>query len=148
MQKSSYSIFLADDDAEDRQFFEEALEEIHPECTFTSFDNGVVLMDNLYKEEEKLPDIIFLDLNMPMLNGYECLSDIRAEPKLQKIPVVIYSTQVNPIKIDLLKKNGANLYLQKPVSFQQLKVAIKRCIDLVMDTGKTLTDADFVVRVF
>lgn len=145
MQNKPFTIFLADDDADDRLFFKEALEELKKDLNFLSFDNGVTLMDNLLKAEKKLPDIIFLDLNMPLMNGYECLSDIRNEPILSKLPVVIYSTTIDPVKVDLLRKKGANLYLQKPISFEQLKSSLKKCITFIQD-GKSVSDStEFVI---
>ena len=146
MENEPYTIYLADDDADDRLFFQEALEELKGSLSFQSFDNGVTLMDSLLKTESKLPDIIFLDLNMPLMNGYECLSDIRDEPKLSHLSVVVYSTIVDPVEVDLLQEKGANLYLQKPTSFNQLKLSLKKCITFIQ-RGKSASDnTEFVIN--
>ncbi|MDO6810957.1 response regulator [Zobellia galactanivorans] len=123
-----FHIFLTDDDLEDRQFFEQAINELDIDLVFKSFDNGVELMENLHSDA-KLPDFIFLDLNMPLMNGEECLNDIREESKFEEIPVIIYSTFVDEGKLKELQGNGANLFLKKPNSFEQLKTAIKTCLN-------------------
>ncbi|MBU3025229.1 response regulator [Zobellia galactanivorans] len=128
-----FHIFLTDDDLEDRQFFEQAINELDIDLVFKSFDNGVELMENLHSDA-KLPDFIFLDLNMPLMNGEECLNDIREESKFSEIPVIIYSTFIDEDKIKKLRKNGASIILKKPNSFLQLKTAIESCINNLVPT--------------
>ena len=111
MLQKTLLVYLADDDKEDRMFFKEALDEIDIDVCIEDFDNGVTLMDHLLKTEN-LPDAIYLDLNMPLMNGEECLNDIRNEPKLSHITIIIYSTYVDESIIDRLHKNGANWYLK------------------------------------
>ena len=82
------TIFLADDDQDDRMLFTEALINLGNFIDIRTFDNGVDLMATLLEPEVALPDIIFLDLNMPLMNGEECLDDLKNEPKLSAIPVV------------------------------------------------------------
>ncbi|MCK0159169.1 response regulator [Allomuricauda sp. F6463D] len=126
------NIFLADDDEDDRLFFVEALEEIPLDIETSEFSNGVGLMRNLYSDE-KLPDVIFLDLNMPMMNGFECLSDIRNDEKFKKLPVVIYSTSFHEEEVERLKNMGATGYLRKPTSYNQLKTLVYKCLKNVKD---------------
>ena len=83
-------IFLADDDTDDRMLFTEALVELPFDLKVQTFDNGVDLMSSLLDDNLSLPDVIFLDLNMPLMNGEECLEDIRREAKLVQIPIIIY----------------------------------------------------------
>lgn len=116
-------IFLADDDEDDRIFFVDALTEIPQSTEITQFTNGVELMDALYADNP-LPDVIFLDLKMPMMDGFECLDDIRDVEKLSKIPVIIYSTSFHKKEVDKLKEMGATRYLKKPSSFNQLKTML------------------------
>lgn len=94
MIHKSLLIYLADDDHEDSLFFQEALNEINPQINIEMFDNGVTLMDALLNSKKELPDTIYLDLNIPMMNGKECVDDIRAEPKFTKIPIIIFSTSL------------------------------------------------------
>ena len=140
-------IFLADDDADDRMLFSEALEEQCPNASILTFDNGVDLMANLLNKDQHLPDVIFLDLNMPMMNGEECLNDIRMEPKLANIPVIIYSTSLDPQQVETLRINGANRYLKKPENFNKLKLTLDRAIKSVLNKENEIaSDLEFVVK--
>ncbi|NNF20187.1 MAG: response regulator [Flavobacteriaceae bacterium] len=146
MNNKPLHIVLADDDDDDRLLFTEALEETSIAATVTTFDNGVDLMAYLISDEP-LPDIIFLDLNMPLMNGEECLRDIRNEPDLKRIPIIIYSTSLDLDKVKTLRKRGANYYIQKPAYFHQLKMVLQRSIESVMEEGeKTAQEADFVIK--
>ncbi len=121
------TIFLADDDADDREFFEEALKEIDIQTTLTTVKDGAelmtVLVDNLL--DPPPPHVIFLDLNMPRKNGIECLKEIRETPRLKNIPVVIFSTSAYPNAIETTYSLGANCYICKPNSHQLLKKTIE-----------------------
>lgn len=140
-------IFLADDDEDDRMLFSEALEEQCPEASMVTFDNGVDLMASLLDREQRLPDVIFLDLNMPLMNGEECLSDIRREPKLEAIPIIIYSTSLDPQQVENLRENGANKYLKKPESFKKLKITLEKAIKSVLsEETEGGTDSEFIVK--
>lgn len=147
MQTKLCHIFLADDDEDDRKLFEEALEELTMKISFSSFDNGVELMDNLLNAKADLPDFIFLDLNMPLMDGEECLHDIRSIAAFVDIPVIIYSSSIELARAEQLQNMGANLYLKKPNSFPKLKIAIQNCIEYLKggsnDAGRA---PDFIVQ--
>lgn len=128
MVKDNLSLFLVDDDIDDQTIFLEALSELNLISQVKVFDNGVDLMADLLDPNSSLPDIIYLDLNMPMMNGEECLQDIRNEPSLAKLLVVIYSGFFDEAKIKLLKEIGANGFLRKPSSYNKLKVLLERSI--------------------
>ncbi len=140
-------IFLADDDFDDRQLFSEALEELPFLVEVVTFDNGVTLMAELLKPETKLPDLIFLDLNMPLMNGEECLADIRDESKFANIPIIIYSNYLDIPKVELLYSKGANRFLKKPEQFSKLKSALSYCIESIesIKDGNT-TLLDFIIK--
>ncbi len=147
MKNRTYSIYLADDDEDDRQLFTEALEELPFELKVDTFSNGVDLMANLLNPETPLPDIIFLDLNMPLMNGEECLADIRGEKELYKIPIVIYSTSFDIFKVELLHKKGADRYLQKPKTFTKLKSTVQKAIEsLSKQTSPKFAKEDFIIK--
>lgn len=115
------NIFLADDDPDDRSFFEEALNRIRIPSVLTVAYDGVELMENLEAiVDPPLPYVIFLDLNMPRKNGFECLHEIRATPKLKDIPVVIFSTTASEDAVNQSYQDGANYYICKPRSFEGL----------------------------
>lgn len=147
MDKRNLRIVLADDDDDDRLLFTEALEELPLHAEVATFDNGVDLMAYLIDEFNTLPDIIFLDLNMPLMNGEECLRDIRNEERLKKIPIIIYSTSLDLEKASLLQKRGANYYIQKPAYFHQLKLVLQRSIDSVIEKDEvSKEDQEFVIK--
>ena len=87
----SVNILLADDDSDDCLFFKDVLDELNLPTLLTTVHNGEQLMEVLLKSTE-LPDILFLDLNMPRKNGFECLSAIKQTKKLNQVPVIIFST--------------------------------------------------------
>lgn len=128
------NIYLADDDTDDREFFIEALEEISIPTKITQFDNGHDLMLELFSKT-KLPDAIFLDLRMPIMDGFECLADIRSFPKFTDIKVIVYSTSYHEREVKQLKADGANQYLQKPISFSELVRLLSRSIKAIAYDG-------------
>jgi len=115
-KKDILNILLADDDMDDRYFFGKALGEIPFETALTTVSNGEQLMAFLNANAAKLPDVLFLDLNMPRKNGFECLDEIKSDRILSTIPVVIYSTSLIQTVADLLYQRGAHYYIQKDTS--------------------------------
>lgn len=140
-------IFLSDDDTDDCSLFEEALGEVLSEARLTVVSDGVRLMQALEDQNDARPEVIFLDLNMPRKNGFECLDEIRQTPKFANIPVVIFSTSTNQDVVDRTFEQGANLYITKPASYSLLKKAIA----FVFSIGDKLHNQpprdQFVVRV-
>lgn len=137
-------IILADDDPDDRFFFGLALKKAPVNTRLITVQDGEKLMNLLSKEEGELPDVIFLDLNMPRKNGSECLLEIKRNKKLENIPVVIYSTSLHEDVADLLFQNGARYYLQK-CDFMELPDAILRIFQL-LGSGRKPSRNEFVVR--
>jgi CheY-like chemotaxis protein len=124
------NILLADDDNDDCQFFKEALEELPLTTQLTTVHDGDQLMHLLTKETDRLPDVLFLDLNMPRKNGFTCLKEIKRDKKLTHLPVIIFSTSFDENVADLLYKNGAQYYICKPADFSHLKNVIHEAIKL------------------
>ncbi|SHJ03396.1 response regulator [Pseudozobellia thermophila] len=124
------TVYLVDDDREDQELFSEALELADSHVDLKIFDNGVDLMADLYSGRP-LPDLVFLDLYMPLMNGEECLRDIRENEKFDKVPLIIYSTLLDRAKIEHLFSIGANRYLHKPSSFKSLVYALERTMNSV-----------------
>lgn len=138
------TIFLADDDGDDRELFIEALAEIPLETKVKQFNDGIELMDNLFSDEP-LPDVIFLDLRMPLMDGFECLNDIRSFNQFSKIKVIVYSSSYHKREVNQLKEDGANRYLQKPTSFNQLKTLLYRGIKPFVMGDEKDHDSKFVI---
>lgn len=107
------NILLADDDNDDRFFFAKALQALSVPTKLDTVNDGEKLMGYLDKNSERLPDVLFLDINMPRKNGSECLAEIKANKKLTDFPVIIYSTSHNDDIADILYKNGAYYYMKK-----------------------------------
>src|SRR4051812_32115664 len=106
-------ILLADDDKDDRFFFGKALQAIPILTDLVTVEDGKKLMEHLLKNPKRLPDVLFLDLNMPRKNGSECLAEIKDSPKIKQLPVIIYSTSLHEDVADLLYEKGAHYYIRK-----------------------------------
>src|SRR5436190_18711527 len=106
MNMNSISLLLADDDADDCMFFKEALEELPLNSSLKTVNDGEQLMQLLTAKPDALPDILFLDLNMPRKTGVECLSEIKRNEKLKALTVIIYSTSLNHDVVNLLYEKG------------------------------------------
>ena len=128
MIKEVLHIVLVDDDEDDRDFFREAIEEIDMENTLSMFGNGQEFMDYVSIPNQKLPQIVFLDLNMPIKNGLECLAEIKENNLLNKLSVAIYSTSSSEDDIERTFVMGANVYINKPNSFKKLKKAVEEVL--------------------
>jgi len=137
MRPTTLHIMLADDDEDDRLFFKEAFEEVKINYRISAFNDGEQLMDHLYDSNNPLPDIIFLDLNMPRKSGIECLKEIRANERLKKISVAIYSTSSSEQDIEDTFVSGANVYIKKPNDFNMLKKILS---DVVHINWQYITD--------
>jgi len=124
------TIYLADDDEDDCSFFAEALSEIHAKVSFIICKNGEELMQLLHEPPRPQPDIIFLDLNMPKKNGYECLKEIRNNATFKNAPVVIFTTSMLEQDIDKVYSLGATHFVTKPTSFEKLKTIIAKIISM------------------
>jgi len=120
-------ILLADDDDDDTFLFQEALEQVSAATELIVAENGMELLQMLQNGMNK-PHIIFLDMNMPVKNGLECLDEIRNTVGYEEIPIVILSTSVEQYLWECAYKGGANRYIQKPTSFNGLVEILKKCL--------------------
>lgn len=123
-------IALADDDSDDRMLFEEAIDDIKIATELSLFVDGKQLMDHLLQTEMTLPEIVFLDLNMPIKNGMQCLKEIRRDKRLRDLCVAIYSTSSSERDIEETFVQGANIYINKPNSYGALKKAIEKVLQM------------------
>lgn len=116
---SGMVVLNVDDDQEDREFFCDALREIDPAITSLVANSGMEAL-SLLESLTVLPDFIFLDINMPMMDGKQCLKILKAVPEFRSIPVIMYSTSTDTREIRECYKLGAVDFLIKPHSFQKL----------------------------
>lgn len=111
-------ILAVDDDVDDCEFFCDAIHEINPSIIVIQARNGEEALRTLH-ENVLLPDFIFLDINMPLMDGKACLNEIRKDNRFREIPVIMYSTSNNEAEIQHYKTMGAN-FLVKPDNFDSL----------------------------
>jgi len=137
MNKTHHNLLLADDDMDDCLFFEDALKELPIATTLATVNDGVQLMCYLSEQLQQLPDVIFLDLNMPRKSGIECLSEIKLIEELNQLPIIIFSTSLNLEIVDLLYQNGAHYYIRKPGDYNNLKKVILKAVILISENKRT-----------
>ncbi len=128
MNLEQLNILLADDDTDDCLFFKQALVEMQLATHLTTVHDGEQLMQVLNNEMNELPHVLFLDLNMPRKNGFECLLEIKHSYKLKRLPVIIFSTSFEQEVVNLLYKNGAQYFIRKPSVFAQFKSIIQQTV--------------------
>jgi CheY-like chemotaxis protein len=137
MSKEKIQILLADDDKDDCFLFREALSELPLETNLETVHDGEQLMTYLNEHVEELPHVLFLDLNMPRKNGFECLSEIKFNDKLKHLPVIMFSTSYprdmhyEQDIMKLLYKIGAQDYIRKPENFNLLKQVIESSLSKI-----------------
>lgn len=125
------NIVLAEDDENDRMNFKEALAASKMETTITVVNDGVELMEYLQQENAEVPALLFLDLNMPLKNGMECLLELRQIPKYREMVIAIYSTSSSEKDIEQTFFSGANVYMKKPTDFATLKEMLNKIVTSV-----------------
>jgi CheY-like chemotaxis protein len=136
MRTKLLTILLADDDADDRLMAKEALEESHLLNPLETVEDGEQLLDYLRRNgkysdlaDQPLPGLILLDLNMPRMDGREALKEIKSDPKLCHIPIIVLTTSKAEEDIYRTYNLGVNSFITKPVSFTAL-------VDLMKNLGK------------
>ncbi len=130
MQNGSIHVLLADDDEDDRLFFKDAFEEIKMKTVVQTVNDGKELMDYLSRPDVVLPHVLFLDLNMPIKTGIECLNEIKTMSHLKDVAIAIYSTSASEEDIEETFVRGANVYIKKPNDFFTLKKVLSEVITL------------------
>ena len=130
MDTDALYVLLAEDDEDDRLFFKEALQEIKVKTVVDFVNDGSQLMNFLNQPGIRLPNVVFLDLNMPVKSGMECLIEIRKNARLKDLAIAIYSTSSSEEDIENAFINGANVYIKKPNDFSMLKSSLAKVISL------------------
>lgn len=133
MNTDTLNILLADDDFDDCNFFREALQALPISTSLKTVNDGDELMRHLSENADTPPHVLFLDINMPRKNGLECLSEIKRDPKLKDLPVVILSTLNERDKINSAFKIGGHVYIHKPSDFGQLKQVLLNALPIAIE---------------
>ncbi len=127
--KKQLRLLIVDDDPDDRTFFIEAAKEIDEHIVCLTANDGQKALDLLKTNLESLPDLIFLDIRMPLLNGKKCLLEIKKDPRLKHIPVIIYTTSKVVEESIELKKMGAVHFISKPANADEIYYLISVVIE-------------------
>lgn len=131
-------LFLIDDDEDDHFFFKAAVKLVNPLLNLDTAENGKVALDKL-KASPSLPDIIFLDLNMPVMNGFDFLVQIKTENQLKKIPVGILTTSNAIADQERTKEFGARFFLTKPNDIRSLGKKIQQLLSADFSTEEYIS---------
>lgn len=126
-------ILLVDDDSDDREFFCEALKALAQPTVCYTAPNGRIALSQIDNKEIEVPDLIFLDVNMPVMNGWQCLSILKEHEEYKSIPVIMYSTSSYPEDIRKAQELGALCFFSKPPAFKDLKSRLEAVIKHLMD---------------
>ncbi len=124
------TILYADDDAEDRELMSEALAEVDPEISCVVASHGEDALEIL-EQSDSLPDFIFLDINMPVMDGKRCLQELKKDNRYRHIPVIIYSTTSDQDEIGEFYNLGASTVIRKHDNFQRMCSTLEVFVRLV-----------------
>lgn len=122
-------VLLADDDADDRALFTDVLRDLGLRPTVKTIEDGEALMDFLQKAEA-LPEVILLDLIMPKKDGLACLKAIKADARLNTLPIIIFSTSTDHTLVELTHQEGATLFARKPNGYTKMLKLISKLFAL------------------
>ena len=125
--KDPTHILLAEDDEDDYFIFSLAVQELSIRVMLSRAENGDILLKLL---DEKIPDLLFLDLLMPCRDGRTCIKEIRANAKYDTLPIIVYSSMRDVNNIQFCYREGGNLYVFKPSSLPELKDVLERILSI------------------
>ncbi len=132
--------FIVDDDIDDQELFIEAVSEVDKSIRCISASDCEEALDLLKNSKIELPDMIFLDLNMPRLNGKQCLIELKKQGHLRNIPVIIYSTSSERRDVEETSRLGAAYFLTKPNKFEDLCEALTYVVSRDWTPGEISTN--------
>jgi CheY-like chemotaxis protein len=139
-------ILLVDDDSDDREFFCEAVEEIALDILCYTANDGRQAITEMDKKTIEIPDLMFLDINMPIMSGWQCLSILKEREEYKTIPVVMYSTSSHAEDITKAQQLGALCLFSKPQGYKDLKNGLEQVLTHLMnDTLSSLSSVPAMV---
>jgi CheY-like chemotaxis protein len=125
-------LIYVDDDADDRFFFESATQVINNGVTVKAVNNGEIALKELHQSDFGY-DLLFLDLNMPVKNGFDVLDELQDEIRNRHLKIVIFTTSGSPASMEATHKLNAMLYVQKPASFEELVKILRNIVAMHKD---------------
>ena len=126
-------VVLIDDDRDDADLFKEALSEIDSSIGFKHFEESKEALRVLSDPEINLPDFIFLDINMPIVSGWECLDEFKKNEHLKAAPVIMFTTSSQPKEIEKAKQQGADGFITKPSDYKTLLAILNSVLKEIPD---------------
>jgi DNA-binding response OmpR family regulator len=127
-------ILVIDDDGDDIYFFIKAIDMVDPKIKLVTAVDGEAGL-KVARSMDKLPDFVFLDVNMPRMNGTQCLKEFKVDPKLSNIPVIIMSTSRTSDETLEMRRLGCANYFEKPPTLRELAAIISGVINGVGRNG-------------
>lgn len=131
--KRDLTIFYTDDDQEDLEFFREIVDIIDEDVVVHTHNSGPALIDAL-DNPPPTPHLIFLDINMPGMNGFEILKKVRESESHRELPIIIFSTSGDDFAVEKSRQLGASMYVQKSSVFDHLKKSIEHALAINWNT--------------
>ena len=125
---------VVDDDCDDTELFAEAVGSVDASVSCLNALDGREALNKLFNHQLEKPDLIFLDINMPVMNGWQFLSSLKGSDGLKEIPVIMYSTSSDRLAVKKALSSGALCFFTKPNNFQLLKTILRVVLDY-MDKG-------------
>ena len=122
-------VLLIDDDRDDAELFKEALSEVNSSIGFVHYDDSKTGLSVLLEKYSDLPDVIFLDINMPIISGWQCLAEFKKTEHLRHIPVIMFTTSSQDREREIAKELGADGFITKPSEYKALKELIASVVD-------------------
>lgn len=138
------TIFYADDDQDDREYFETVIESLSNEVELHTHEGGDSLIQAL-KNPPPSPHVLFLDLNMPGVNGFEVLEYVRSSEIHRKLPIIIFSTSTDEKLIEKTRSMGASYYLPKSNNYSSLKKSLEYILKMDWENFEPSSD-NFLYR--
>ncbi|AXX30302.1 response regulator [Actinosynnema pretiosum subsp. pretiosum] len=129
-------LLVVEDSEEDREAIDRALSRSHPELLLEFLPDGGDLLARLRDASRSRPDLILLDLNMPGVDGYRLLADVRADPELASLTVVVFTSSTASADIDRCYAAGADSYVYKPVNFSLFRTVLQGAVDYWQDNPR------------
>lgn len=121
------AIYYIDDDGDDLDFFNDAMKRLDQEVTL--FKTAEKLLKKL-RNPPPAPSLLFMDLNMPLRNGFELIADLKADPAFKNLPIIVYSTAIDSATVEKCRLLGASMYINKPTSMPALVRTLRQVLEI------------------
>ena len=137
--ENTICFFLVDDDADDQEIFSLALQGVKASTRLEFANDGVEAITRIQNDTSFLPHCIFIDLNMPRMNGQQCLQELRKIDRISQVPIVMYSTTVHPQYLKDALHYGATDFIEKPITIEELTESLSKVFHMLKDSFAVIT---------